>query len=164
LAFASTHENWCSINYADIYAVSAISSGYRRITQAPDCNALADYPQGTVQIPVVNNSILGESVDVFLYFQGASGVKQVSLPPNGSTVVTFTDVADFGDVVQFAVEIKGADRTVHASTAVYVQAGATVQTATVYVPGGVASGLEARWPTWRRDGSKVGYVTGFNSL
>jgi hypothetical protein len=73
-------------------------------------------------------------------------------------------VADFGDVVQFAVEIKGADRTVHASTAVYVQAGATVQTATVYVPGGVAPGLEARWPTWRRDGSKVGYVTGFNSL
>lgn len=164
LAFASTHENECSINYADIYAIGAVGSGYRRLTQAPACAAQAGYPQGAVQIPVENNSIFGESVDVFLYFQGAPGVQQVSLPPGGSTIVTFANVADFGDVVQFAVEIEGINRAVHASSAVDVQAGATVQTATVYVPGGVVPGLEARWPTWRFDGSKVAYITGFNRL
>lgn len=166
LAFAGTHENWCSTNYADIFAIGAQGSGYRRLTEAPSCTALAAYPQGRVEVPVTNNSIWGEAVDVFLYFQGAQAAQQVSLPPGGSTVVVFQNVADFGAVVQFPVVIDGtgAERAVLASGTADVQAGATVRTGTVYVPGGTELGRENHAPTWRPAGTHVGYISGFNSL
>ena len=48
VAFASTHENWCSINASDVFVVSADGSEYRRVTQAPACAELADHPKGAV--------------------------------------------------------------------------------------------------------------------
>lgn len=119
LAFASTHENWCSLNHADIFSLGADGSGYRRVTEAPACTDLAAYPKGTVQVPVENPSY--ETFVGFIYFQGAPGIQQVSLPPGGSGVVTFEDVADFGsgeDGLQLATVIVGVNREVAIGTAV----------------------------------------------
>lgn len=164
LAFASTHENWCSLNHADIFSLGADGGGYRRVTEAPACTDLSAYPKGTVQVPVENP--LYETFVGFIYFQGAPSIQQVSLPPGGSGVVTFEEVADFGsgeDGLQLATVIVGVNREVAIGTAVDVQAGGTVTTVplTVYPPPGY---WEAHSPTWRSDGSRLGYVFNFNSL
>ena len=164
LAFASTHENHCSLFTSDIFAVGADGSDYRRITQAPACEDLDAYPTGTVQVPVVNSSF--DSFSGFLYFQGAPSAQPVNLPPNGSTVVTFTDVADFADGsdgLQVATVIVGVNREILFSTAIDVVAGGTVTTseATIYTPSGY---WEMRAPTWHASGSDVGFVLNFNSL
>lgn len=167
LAFASTHESACSLDHSDIYVVGADGSRYRRLTQGPGCAALANYPQGTVRIPVENNSILGDSIDIFLYLQGASSAQRVMLPPGGSTVVTFDNVADFGDGedgLQVATAISGANRYIHASTAVDVKAGQTVTAGTAYLFTPSNFGFEPRSPSWRNDGSQIAYVFGFNNL
>jgi TolB protein len=165
LAFASTHENWCSINQSDVFSIAPDGSGYRRITQAPACGALASYPKGTVQVPVRNVSIFGNSFTGFVYFQGAPGLQPVSLAPGASTVVTFNDVADFGpDFLQIAAMINGANRAYDVGTAVDVQAGATVTTASAPVAVVQNLGFEPRSPTWRNDGASLGYVYGYASL
>ena len=161
LAFASTHENWCSLNNADIFAVGADGTGYRRITEAPTCADLASYSKGTVQVPVENASF--ESFVGFIYFQGAPSVQQVSLPPGGSSVVTFENVADFGTSSQIAALIAGPNREIYVGTAVDVQAGGTVTTGPMSITPPTVF-WEAFAPTWHSDGSRLGYVFNFNSL
>ena len=164
LAFASSHESWCSINSRDIFTVAADGSNYRRVTEAPACAALSAYPKGTVRVPVENDNIFGESFTGFVYFQGAPGLQFVSLPPGGSTVVTFNNVADFGDgELQVGAMIVGLNRDVSIGTAVDVKANATVTTGpmSVYQPD-VEWGVHS--PTWRSDGSSIGYVLNFNSV
>jgi hypothetical protein len=162
LAFASTHENWCSINHADIYAIGSDGGGYRRVTESPACGALAAYPKGTVRVPVQNDGF--SSFFGFVYFQGAPSLQQVSLAGGQSTVLTFTDVADFGEsYLQIAMIIVAANRSPALETAVDVEAGQTVTTGSlsVYTP-------DIFWevfsPTWRSDGSKIGYIISFNGL
>jgi hypothetical protein len=163
LAFNSDHENYCSILHSDLYAVGADGSGYRRITQGPACAALANYPKGTVQVPVTNIST--ESVSSFLYFQGAPVAQPINLPPGGNTVVTFTDVADFGeDWLQYTMEIIGNERSVHVGSAVDVKAGETVTAIGISVPGFVVPGWEVRSPSWRNDGNMLAFATSFNDL
>lgn len=162
LAFASTHEAWCSINDTDIFTINADGSGYQRVTEAPSCAALRAYPKGTVRVPVRNASSIN-SFTGFVYFQGAPGILPVSLPPGGNTVLTFNDVADFGDGLQVAAMIVGNTRAPSTATAVDVLANSTVTTGQmgVYVPSGPWG---AHSPTWRSDGSAIGYVLNFNSL
>jgi Tol biopolymer transport system component len=165
LAFASTHENWCSINYSDVFAVAASGGGYRRITQAPACAALASYPRGTVRVPVKNVSMYGSSFTGFVYFQGAPSVLPVSLPAGASTVLTFNDVADFGpDFLQIAAFIDGANREYSVGTAVDVQASVVVTAGSMPVTPPQNMGQEPRSPTWSRDGATLGYAYGYASL
>lgn len=161
LAFSSTHENWCSLNNADIFAIGSGGEDYRRVTESPSCAELAAYPKGTVRVPVENVSI--DSFFGFIYFQGAPSVQQVSLAPGGSSVVTFTEVADFGaDYLQIAALINPPNRNIDVGAAVNVQAGGTVTAPamSVYNPD---TFWEAFSPTWRRDGSSIGYAFNFNS-
>lgn len=165
LAFASTHEDWCSLNDADIFVVGAGGEAYRRITQAPACAELANYPKGTVHIPVQNRSSL-DTFFGFLYFQGAPSVQQLSLPPSGTGIVTFEDVADLGDGetwLQLGTVIYGNNREVLFSTLVDVLDGGVVTTNSteIFVP---TIYWEAYAPTWRADGSKLGFVYNGNSL
>lgn len=161
LAFASTHENWCSLNASDIFAIDLSIRVVRRVTQAPACGDLARYPTGTVRVPVKNNSF--NTFTGFLYFQGAPILQPVSLPPGGSAVITFNDVADFGQEVQLATVIVGRYRNYNVGTAVDVKAGGTVTTATfnLYNPD---FSWEARSVSWRADSGRIGYAYGFNAL
>ncbi len=164
IAFASNHENWCSINDGDIFVVGADGSAYRRLTQGPSCAGLSAYPKGTVNIPVRNSSIFGNSFSGFIYFQGAPSLLPVNLPAGSSTTLTFNNVADFGDgALQLATVIAGQNREVRIASAVDVKAGQTVTTAqvNVYVPD---TYWENRSPTWRSDGSQVGFFLNFASM
>lgn len=164
IAFTSSHENWCSIDLTDIFAVAVDGRNYRRITQAPSCAGLSAFPKGTVRVPVENDNIFGESYTGFVYFQGAPSVLPVSLPPGGSTVLTFNDVADFGDgVPQVGVIVHPSGREISFATAIDVKAGQTLTTGKMdlFVPDIV---WEARSPTWRSSGDQIGYILNFNSM
>jgi len=90
---------------------------------------LADYPKGTVRVPIRNDSF--DSFSGFMYFQGAPSVQPVNLPPNGTGMVTFTDVADFGsgdDGLQVASLIVADNREVMFGSIADVQAGGSVTT------------------------------------
>lgn len=165
LAFSSTHENWCSLFTSDIFHVGADGSGYSRATQAPACGQLANFPQGTVQIPVSNASIY-ESFSGFMYFQGATSIQPLNLAPGGSGMVSFPSVADFGDGeewLQVATMIVPPNREIVFSTASDVQQDSTVTTsdASVYTPGAY---WETRSPTWSSDGSEIGFIYNFNGF
>lgn len=164
LAFVSTHENSCSLYHSDVFVIAADGADVRRVTQPPGCEALADEPTGTVRVPVRNDGF--DSFSGFFYFQGAPGIQAVNLPPGGSTILVFEEVADFGDGdagIQFGTVIHGASREIAASSAVDVIAGGTVTTGSVnvFVP---AAGWEVRDATWSADGERLGYVLNFASL
>ena len=167
LAFASTHEMWCSLNTSDIFAIGASGGGYRRVTQAPACPALDDYPKGTVRIPLENP--YGSQFETIIYFQGAPAAQEVSLPPNGSGVITFENVADLGNgVMQRAILINpgigGQDREFGEEAVVDVQSGQTVQTPQLTLDYPNISRRLMMSPTWRHDGTKLGYVFLDNGL
>ncbi len=166
LAFASTHENWCSLFNVDVFVVGADGTGYGRVTQAPACAELASYPQATVNVPVRNASF--DTFFGFLYFQGADEIQAVSLPPNGTGLVTFPNVADLAsgtgeEAWQVAAVIVGREREVLLGTVADVPPSGSVTTAKtlVYHP---SVSWEARTPTWRADGEAISFVYNSGSL
>src|SRR5688500_11762742 len=164
LAFASTHEDWCSINSSDLFVIAADGTSSRRVTQAPACAELAAYPQGTVRFPVDYPGLLGDSFTGFVYLQGAPTLQMVSLPPGGSGEVVFACVAYFGDgFLQMPSVVTGYVRDFAIGSAVDVLPGGSVTAPdlSLFQP---TVFWEARSPTWRQDGSLLGYAYGFNSL
>lgn len=164
IAFASNHENWCSINDGDIFAIGVDGGAYRRLTQGPACAGLSAYPKGTVKVPVRNSSIFGDTFTGFVYFQGAPSLLPVNLPPGGTTTLTLNNVADFGNgELQLATMIVPPYRAVSIASAVDVKSGQTVTTAqmNIYVPD---TFWENRSPTWRSDSSAVGFFLNFASM
>jgi TolB protein len=163
LAFASDHEGACSVWDTDIYAIRPDGSGYRRITQAPTCAQLADYPTGTVHVPIRNLNF--DSAILFPYIQGAPDIQQITLGPGQSGTVTFDNVADFGEgQLQWAVAIGGAGRWFDAGAAADVVPGGEVTTPLLTVSGSASDSFGAYWPAWRSDGDTLAYTFGYGTL
>jgi TolB protein len=158
IAFNSNHEATCSLYESDIYAIQPDGGGYRRITNAPACDQLANYPKGSVRVEVQNWT--GYTQMFNIYLQGAPSIQGIYLAPAATGVVTFNDVADFGDShPQFAVAVWGRARWFGSASA-DVQPGATVDATpsldlTAY---GYHEEIFAKSPTWHSDGSKLGYI------
>ncbi len=152
LAFDSDHEGDCSFYETDIYAIRPDGSGYRRITQSPACAALARYPKGTVHVPGINHSF----EPVFPYIQGAPGVKMVT---SSSAMVTFENVADFGEgVMQAVVVIGGGGRWLDPVVVVDVVPGGEITTPAFTVSGSPFPDFGASGPSWHPDGAALAYV------
>jgi Tol biopolymer transport system component len=164
IAFSSSHEGSCSLYESDIYAIHPDGSGYRRITNAPACDDLANYAKGSVRVEVQNWT--GEAQMFYIYLQGASGIQAIYLPYTMKGVVTFANVADFGDgYPQFAVAIYGHARWIESAMA-DVQPGTTVDAApSLYLTDiGYTEDVFTKSPTWRSDGSRLGYVFSLGAL
>jgi hypothetical protein len=87
LAFPSEHEETCSWCQSDVYAIGYNGAGYRHVTNAPACAALAGLPMGSVTVNVIDSvGPLAEG-----YVQGAPGPRSAE---NGT--MTFDNVADLG--------------------------------------------------------------------
>lgn len=163
LVFDSDHEDTCSYYDTDLYAIRPDGSNYRRITQSPACAKLADYPKGTIHVPV-RNFVFSETI-FFIYFQGAPGIQMVTLAGGETKTVTFENVADFGpDVQQVAIGISGAGRWLDVAANANVVPGEEVTTPTLTLSDSAAPEYGAGWPAWHRDGDKLAFVVGFSQL
>jgi hypothetical protein len=153
LAFSSDHEGAYSLYSSDIYAIRPDGSHIRRLTNGPDRSRLASYPKGSV---TVNVQIFGGGGPYLIYLAGAPEPKAVV---GGSQTLTFDNVADFGPGRQQGViAINGWYRW-FGGAAADVQSGKTVSAGSLIVSG---QGLvyKADRPTWRGDGTKIGFVFG----
>jgi hypothetical protein len=156
LAFASTHEKYCSWYNSDIYSVAADGSGLRRVTNAPNCAALASYPKGTVTAVIENATFSSGMIGV--YIQGAQQVQVVPFSPFSSTQVTFNNVADLGDVVQPVTAIYGGYRYYGMAYA-NVKPGQTVDAGVLTISGSGLWHMGTYKVSWRYDGASIGYTT-----
>jgi hypothetical protein len=157
LAFSSNHERGCSIFASDLYALRPDGSSLRRVTNGPTCDELAGYPKGNVTV-TIRNFTSKFNTNFYVHVQGAPGVIGLTIPHNGVATVTLPDVADFGAVNQEVVLLQNAYRW--EVGAVDVQTGQTVTAAPNPAPAYGDGILEyGAWgPTWRSDGSRIGYA------
>jgi hypothetical protein len=155
LAFSSDHEAARTLYSSDIYAVRPDGSNLRRLTNGPDASRLGSYPKGTVTVDVQTPASGGP----YLVYVAGAPAPQTALA-GGLRHLVFSNVADFGPGrQQFVVVVFGAYRWLNAGNAADVQPGQAVSAGTFYVAG---EGLQykAFRPTWRSDGSAVGFVFG----
>jgi hypothetical protein len=157
LAFSSNHEDSCSIFASDLYAIGPDGGNFHRVGNGPVCDSLAGYPQGSVTV-TIQNFTSKYDINFFVYVQGAPGIIGVTIPWYGVATVTFPNVADFGAVDQ-QVAVLQADYRWYIGS-VDVQPAQTVRLQPNPAP---ASGDGIRdfgaWgPTWRSDGSRIGYA------
>lgn len=165
LAFSSNHERTCSIFGSDIYSIQIAASSFRRVTNGPDCASLSGYPKGSVTVTVRNDTSKFDT-NFYVYVQGAPGIIGVTIPWNGVATVTFPDVADFGAVNQWVALLHTGDSTdLHSDYRWYVgevdvqpaqMVTATPNPAPAFGDGAPYFG--AWGPTWRNDGSRIGYA------
>jgi hypothetical protein len=155
LAFSSDHESGCSWYDADVYTILPNGRGLRRVSNAPRCASLANYPQGAVRVDVFDPS----GGLVWVYVMGSSELKMLTLAPGGSATLTFEHVADLGPgILQPAVGIWGHYRYL-APIAPDVLAGQTVGGPSIlFMSGNAISNLGIGKVTWRSDGAQIGYA------
>ncbi len=159
IAFSSSHEAPFSFFQADIYAIRPDGGGFRKVTNAPDMSTFAALPKGTVTV-TVRNAYTGGG-PFFVYVAGATAGQAVTVGGGASQTLTFNNVADFGPgVSQPVVAINGLYRWFTAGVAPDVQPGQTVNAGTLSIFGNGIRSFGARKPTWRSDGSRIGFVLG----
>jgi hypothetical protein len=156
LAFASTHEKYCSWYNADIYTIAADGSRLRRVTNAPNCAALAGYPKGTVTATIQNSTLSSGMIGV--YIQGSQQLQLIPISPFSSAQVTFQNVADLGNVVQPVIAIYGGYRF-YGTAYANVQPGKTVNAGVLTLTGPGLWQMGAYKANWRADGTRIGYTT-----
>jgi TolB protein len=162
IAFTSGHEAVTSLYQSDVWAVTPDGSRLRKLTNAPAHADLAKYPQGTVTVTVKRaaNDVTGDAASgtYTVYVVGARDPQSVTLPPGGTTTLTFANVADLGAVAQPVVAMYAKWRWL--GPGADVRAGATAQAATLTISGVDVVNFGAAGPGWRADGSQIGYVVG----
>jgi hypothetical protein len=157
IALTSSHELDCSWYHADVYLLRSDGDGLRRVTNAPACAGLDEFPKGRVTVGVYNVSLSSGLFQV--YVQGATGLEQILLGPGAGGTVTFESVADLGAGLQPAVVILGGYRWIGGAAA-DVQAGATVHAGDIVFGGQGHWRMGADKVVWNADGSQLGYVFG----
>jgi hypothetical protein len=155
LAFTSSHESGCSLYQADIYAIRSDGLDYRRVSGPPACGNPDNLPTATVRVPVENWT--AQSGPFTFYFEGAPGPIEMSLAPGQSTTLTFHNVADYGDQLQYAVAIYGEVRSFYPDARVDVQPGAALETGVLVIRTGFDH-FGFQWPSYTLDGSKIASI------
>ncbi|HGX93325.1 MAG TPA: hypothetical protein ENK35_08430, partial [Candidatus Tenderia sp.] len=162
IAFASGHEASASPYLTDIYAVKPDGSGLRRVTNPP---AMADvqsgYQYGTVTGQILNN--YGSVTSMLLYVEGAkSPVAHYPGAYQATTSFTIPNVADLGAGENQNLYITWGDGACatgvewELGTSIDVQPGQTIDIGTISFDGD-CNQFEASNPTWKRDGSEIGF-------
>ncbi len=155
IAFGSDHEQATSFYERDIYALGSNGLRLRKLTNGPTLEQLASFGKGTVTLRVQNNTADGGPW--FVYVAGAPEPQQTLIAPGESRQLTFTGVADFGDIAQPAVVINGINRW-FGDAVVDVQAGRSADAGLLIVsPLGGVPHLGADAPTWSSDGTRVAF-------
>lgn len=163
IAFVSSHEATCSAWFSDIFLINPDGTGLRRLTNAPACAELANYPQGSATVQVENQ--LANVSQVLVYVQGAPTAQVVNVAPGSTVLVTFPKVADLGDgLLQEAVVINGGVRWFDAAVQGDIVAGHNAHLGKLTL---AKSGYDALGPTyisWSPDGARLAFQFGTGRL
>ena len=158
LAFASDFQQLCSLYDNDIYTINANGGDLKRLTNSPACGQLAGRPKGTVKVQVENQTTESQFL---VYVEGAPAAELVTITPGTAVELTIPNVADLGNFQQYFTVINGHLRWIEPSVFVNVTAGQITSASARFVlhgQGNVYSGVGAKYPTWHRSGSKVGFL------
>lgn len=159
IAFGSDHQVACSYYDDDIYTIQSDGSGLKRITNSPACPQLAPFPKGAVRV-TVQNQVSNISL-FYLYVEGASTAVALTIGPGTTQEIVVNDVADLGNFPQKITVIHGNTRWLDPAVTANVQPGTTVNASSLFViaPSGNAfENVGARNPSWKSDGSRIGFV------
>lgn len=162
LAFASGHEEACSIWLADLYLMDADGTDLSRLTNGPSCASQASLPTGTVRVTIANT--LAEAREFLLRAQGLDAAVGVIVEPGFQSTFEL-QVHDLGpDTPQFVV-VSDATATWF-DPAVYadVQAGGIADAGVLSLGSDVLDTWGALSVSWSHDGTRLAYQQGLGSL
>jgi len=155
LAFYGSHEAACSFYRSDIYAIRPDGTHYRRVVRPPACGQNPGIPTGTVEVTYYNGT--GYMGPFFFFLEGAPAPQHAVIPLGDSVTITFNNVMDFGDRLQWATAIYGPDQFMSIEGKADVIPGGTVHTD---VSMGYAYSFAYSNPTWNFNGSDIAYALG----
>ncbi len=158
IAFSSPHEFSCSAWDSDIFLIKPDGSDLRRITNAPGCDELNEYPKGSVTVTVENRTFDSSGIFGF-YVQGATHLPEITVPWGTSKTVTINNVADLG-TEQFVFAKGGAGTWFNPASYAFVEPNETVTaTGEVSIQNGFGPyQFRINELSWKGDGSEIAYI------
>ena len=144
LAFASGHEELCSIWQSDVYLMDRDGTDLTRLTNGPACADIGGLPTGTVRVTVANT--LTEPAQILLHAQGLEMAQAAEVAP-GTRSTFVLPVHDLGpDSPQFVVASDGGSTWFDPAVFADVRAGETTETRVVFTPAGEPYGFRIQLP------------------
>lgn len=163
IAFVSSYEATCSEFGSDIYLINPDGSNLQRLTNAPACDQLANYPQGSATVQIENR--LTNFSEYLVYIEGAPAAKVVNIAPNSTVLVSFPQVADLGaDLMQAVVVINGHTRWFDAAVAADVTSGQNAHAGKLTISSSGFDAYGATFISWNPTGTKLAYQFGTGRL
>jgi len=162
LAFASGHEELCSIWLSDLYLVDPDGTDLVRLTNGPACATLGGLPLGTVRVTVANT--LPEPAQILLHAQGLEMAMGAEVA--AGTESTFElPVRDLGpETPQFVVASDGGSTWFDPAVFADVRAGEVTDAGTLTLGTEPLDAWGALSVSWSSDGSRLAYQQGLGSL
>lgn len=161
LAFASGHEERCSIWVADLYLMDRDGTDLSRLTNGPACAALADLPLGTVRVTIANRS--ADLADFTIHAQGMEQAVGAAVSPGFQATFELV-LRDLGDDTPQFIVVRNGD-SVWFDAAVYadVQPGIVVDAGMLTAGGDPFEAWGALSASWSHDGTRLAYQQGLGS-
>ena len=162
LAFASGHEELCSIWLSDVYLMDRDGTDLTRLTNGPACADIGGLPTGTVRVTVANT--LTEPAQILLHAQGLEMAQAAEVAP-GTRSTFVLPVHDLGpDSPQFVVASDGGSTWFDPAFFADVRAGETTDVFNITIGTDVFDALGALSVSWSFDGTRLAYQQGLGSL
>ena len=163
IAFTSSHEGTCSEFCHDIYLINPDGSHLRRLTNAPACAELDNYPKGIARVQIENRLV--NITDFYIYIEGVAVAAHVPFATNTAVEITFYQTADLGPgVMQSAVAIYGNSRWHDPAIMADVVAGGDTYLGRLIISGNGTLAYGASHVSWNPDGDRLAYQLGQGSL
>lgn len=163
IAFASGHEEACSIWVSDLYLMAPDGTDLSRLTNGPACAAQADLPTGSVRLTIANQ--LSDVAEFTIHAQGLDAAVAAIIQPGFQSTFELT-LHDLGsDTPQFVVVRSGDSSWFDPGVYADVTPDATVDAGVLTVGAGDAFDTwGALTASWSHDGTRLAYQQGQGSL
>lgn len=162
IAFASGHEELCSIWVADLYLMDADGTNVSRLTNGPDCASQASLPTGMVRATIANT--LTDTSTFLVRAQGLDAAQAVAVQPGFQSTFELA-IHDLGpDTPQFVAVSDGTSTWFDAGVYADVVPGATADAGTLTLGEASFDTWGALSVSWSHDGIRLAYQQGLGSL